>query len=160
VHPLFSCSEVIATMTLSGSVLRVGSNMPPPYRCTQVGFYYTPSLKNTDCVLRCTLSTGVLRFGSTMLALYMCTQVGLYTPPLALISKPLCHSSEMHMWSSCIITPLHSLIGPVGQLFASRLGGQRFTSQGCTHASRTGILLLAFSHFIGDPDVIPDHQPQ
>jgi hypothetical protein len=27
------------------------------------------------------------------------------------------------LWSSCILTLLHSLTGPVGQPFASRLGG-------------------------------------
>jgi hypothetical protein len=55
------------------------------------------------------------------------------------------------LWSSCILTHLHSLNGPVGLLFASRLGGQRFTSWGCTHTSGTGILLLAMSCYIGDP---------
>jgi hypothetical protein len=29
------------------------------------------------------------------------------------------------LWSSCILTPLHSLTGPVGQPFSSRPGGQR-----------------------------------
>jgi hypothetical protein len=37
------------------------------------------------------------------------------------------------VWSSCILTPLHSLTGPVGQPFASRLGGQRLASRWCTH---------------------------
>jgi hypothetical protein len=31
-------------------------------------------------------------------------------------------------------TPLHSLTGPVGQLSASHLGGQRFASWGCTNS--------------------------
>ncbi len=37
------------------------------------------------------------------------------------------------LWRPCSFTPLHSLTGPVGQPFASRPGGQRFTSWGCTH---------------------------
>ncbi len=35
-----------------------------------------------------------------------------------------------------------------------------FAFQGCTHTSGTGILLLALSRYIGDPDVIPDHWPE
>ncbi len=37
------------------------------------------------------------------------------------------------MWRPCNFTPLHSLTGPVGQPFASRLGSQCFASQGCTN---------------------------
>ncbi len=37
------------------------------------------------------------------------------------------------VWRPCSFTPIHCLTGPVGQLFASHLGGQRFASQGCTH---------------------------
>ncbi len=37
------------------------------------------------------------------------------------------------VWRPCSFTLIHCLTGPVGQLFASRLGGQRFASQGCTH---------------------------
>ncbi len=59
----------------------------------------------------------------------------------------------------CILMPLHSLTGPVGQPFASCLGGQQFMPQGRTHTFGTGLLLLAMSHYIGDPDMIPDHRP-
>ncbi len=38
------------------------------------------------------------------------------------------------LWRPCIFTQIHSLTGPVGQPFASRLGGQRFASRGCTHS--------------------------
>jgi hypothetical protein len=34
------------------------------------------------------------------------------------------------LWSSCILTPLYSLTGPLGQPFASSLGGQWFVSPG------------------------------
>jgi hypothetical protein len=53
------------------------------------------------------------------------------------------HSNKQSHWSS-------------GQPFASCLGGQRFVSQGCTHSY--WVLLLAMSGYIGDPEVIPDHQ--
>jgi hypothetical protein len=36
------------------------------------------------------------------------------------------------LWRPCNFTPTHSLTGPVGQLFASRLGGQRFAPRRCT----------------------------
>ncbi len=39
----------------------------------------------------------------------------------------------MHLWRPCNYSNTQSHTGPVGQLFVSRLGGQRFTSQGCTH---------------------------
>ncbi len=42
------------------------------------------------------------------------------------------------LWSSCILKQLDSLTGPVGQPFASCLGGQRFASWGCTQTSGTG----------------------
>jgi hypothetical protein len=35
---------------------------------------------------------------------------------------------EKRMRRPCIFTPIHSLTGPKGQPFASRLGGQRFVS--------------------------------
>jgi hypothetical protein len=63
------------------------------------------------------------------------------------------------LWRPYNFTPTHSLTGPVGQLFASCLGGQRFASWGCTKIhNKTGFLLLALSCYIGDPDVI-DHWP-
>jgi hypothetical protein len=34
----------------------------------------------------------------------------------------------------CSFTPIHHLTSPVGQSFASCLGGQQFTSRECTHA--------------------------
>jgi hypothetical protein len=39
------------------------------------------------------------------------------------------------VWSSCILTPIHSLTGSVGQPFDSRPGGQQFAPWGCTHTS-------------------------
>jgi hypothetical protein len=57
-------------------------------------------------------------------------------------------------------TTVHTLTGPVGQLFACWLRGQRFTSWGYNHTSGTRILLLSLSRYIGDPDVIPDHRPR
>ncbi len=48
------------------------------------------------------------------------------------------------MWTPCNSTPTHSLTGPVGQPFASCLGGQRFAFWGCTHSHNgTGFLPLA-----------------
>jgi hypothetical protein len=89
------------------------------------------------------------------------------------------------LWSSCILTPLHSLTGPVDQLFVSCLGGQWFVpgvaptllelgssvsiSRYIVFASCLGgqwlgpggastiLELLAMFLYIGDPDVIPDH---
>ncbi len=39
-----------------------------------------------------------------------------------------------HIYWYWYFIPTHSLTGPVGQPFASRLGGQRFMSQGCTNS--------------------------
>jgi hypothetical protein len=57
-------------------------------------------------------------------------------------------------WRPCSFTPIHSLNGPVGQLFASHLGGQRFMSQACPHLQWNWVLLLAMSGYIGDPKSI------
>ncbi len=38
------------------------------------------------------------------------------------------------LWRPCNFSPPHSLTGPVGQPFASHLGGQRFMSCGCTNS--------------------------
>jgi hypothetical protein len=38
------------------------------------------------------------------------------------------------LWRPCNFTPIHSLIGLVGQLFASRLGDQQFASGVCTNS--------------------------
>jgi hypothetical protein len=38
-------------------------------------------------------------------------------------------SNKGGVWRPYKFTPTHSLTGPVGQLLASRLGGQRFASQ-------------------------------
>ncbi len=54
----------------------------------------------------------------------------------------------------CNFIPIHSLTGPVGWPFASRLGGQWFTSRGCKNSQWTRYLLLALSRYIGDLDVI------
>jgi hypothetical protein len=44
---------------------------------------------------------------------------------------------------ACKYAPIQSLTGPVGQLFASHLGGQQFASQGCTYSHNgTKFLLL------------------
>jgi hypothetical protein len=52
------------------------------------------------------------------------------------------------LWRPCSFTPIHSLTGPVGQPFASCLGGQRFASMGCTHTIQwNGVLLLANSRY-------------
>jgi hypothetical protein len=62
----------------------------------------------------------------------------------------------MILWRSCNLTTfIHSLTGPVGQAFASRHVGLGFNSQWGT-LCETGILLLALSRYIGDPDLI-DH---
>ncbi len=52
------------------------------------------------------------------------------------------------LWSPCNLTPIHSLTGPLGQPFASHLGGLQLASQGCTHShSGTWFLFLALSHY-------------
>jgi hypothetical protein len=64
-----------------------------------------------------------------------------------------------NLWRPCNFTLTQSPTGPSGQPFASRLGGQWFASWGCTHSHHgTGFLTLALSHYIGDPDMIPDHR--
>ncbi len=42
------------------------------------------------------------------------------------------------MWRACNFTPLHSLTGPVGEPFASRLVGQRFASITPSSPRRSG----------------------
>jgi hypothetical protein len=50
--------------------------------------------------------------------------------------------------------------GPVGQPFASRLGGHSASRPGDAQTHNvTGFLLLAMSCYFGDPDVI-DHWPR
>ncbi len=87
--------------------------------------------------------------------------IGPLTLTTGCFSHPSCPSSILtaghrFMWhtawipalrSSCILTPLHNLTGPVGQPFASWLRGQQLASQGCTHISGIGILLLALSRY-------------
>ncbi len=63
------------------------------------------------------------------------------------IQKPL-HSGDLTSFSPC-------LTGPVDYPFASRHKGPEFKSPG-GYLHETGILLLALSCYIGDPDVI-DH---
>jgi hypothetical protein len=61
------------------------------------------------------------------------------------------------MWRACKLTSFSPcLTGPVDYLLASSHKGPRFKSQGgCL--CETGILLLALSRYIGDPDVIDHH---
>jgi hypothetical protein len=51
------------------------------------------------------------------------------------------------LWRPCSFTPILSLPGPEGQLFASRPGGQRFVSRGCTHTSSGTRFSLAMSRY-------------
>jgi hypothetical protein len=46
------------------------------------------------------------------------------------------------LWRPCNFTPTHSLTGPMGQPFASRLGGQQFVSRGCPHSHNGTRFLL------------------
>ncbi len=48
--------------------------------------------------------------------------------------------------------PAALLTGPVGQLFASHLGEQRFASLGCTHLA----MVPGSPVSLGNPNVIPD----
>jgi hypothetical protein len=60
------------------------------------------------------------------------------------------------LWRACNPTSFTPcLTSPVDYLFASCHKGLRFKSPG-VYLCETGILLLALSHYIGDPDVI-DH---
>ncbi len=49
-------------------------------------------------------------------------------PPVGSVNLMVC------LWRPWNFTPIHSLIGPVGQPFASRPGGQRFASQACLNS--------------------------
>jgi hypothetical protein len=62
--------------------------------------------------------------------------------------------SIVQVWRACNLTSFSPcLTGPVDYLFASRQKGPSFKSpQG--YIRETGILLLAMSRYIGDPDVI------
>jgi hypothetical protein len=66
---------------------------------------------------------------------------------------------SIRLWSSCILTPLRSLTGLVGQLFASYLEGSGSCPGDHPHFWNWD-LLLAMSRYIGDPDVIPDLRPR
>jgi hypothetical protein len=60
------------------------------------------------------------------------------------------------LWRACNVTSFSPcLTGPVDYPFASRHKGPRFKYPG-GYFCETGILLLALSHYIGDPDEI-DH---
>jgi hypothetical protein len=74
-----------------------------------------------------------------------------------LITKRMKTKDSFQLWRSCNFTPIHSLTGPVGQPYASRLGGQRFASRETQTHIGTKFLLLS-SCYIGDPNVI-DHWP-
>ncbi len=61
------------------------------------------------------------------------------------------------MWRACNLKSFSPcLTGPVDYLFASCHKGPRFKSLG-GYLCETGILLLALSRYIGDPDVIDHH---
>ncbi len=61
------------------------------------------------------------------------------------------------LWRACNLTSFSPcLTGPVDYLFTSRHKGPRFKSPG-RYFCETGILLLALSRYIGDPDVIDHH---
>ncbi len=62
------------------------------------------------------------------------------------------------MWRACNLTAFAPyLTGPVDYPFASHHEGPRFKSPGgYGYLCETGILLLALSSYIGDPNVI-DH---
>ncbi len=60
----------------------------------------------------------------------------------------------MALWTACYLTAfIHSFTGPVVHLFSSCQRGIRVQSLG-GHLCEAGILLLALSRYIGDPDVI------
>jgi hypothetical protein len=65
---------------------------------------------------------------------------------------------NFQLWRSCNFTPIHSLTGPVGQPYASRLGGQRLASREAQTHIGTKFLLLSLSRYIGEPNVI-DYWP-
>jgi hypothetical protein len=66
-----------------------------------------------------------------------------------------CYSHTMVLlWRACNLTSFSPC--PVVYLFASRHKGPRFKSPG-GYLCETGILLLALSRYIGDPDVIDHH---
>jgi hypothetical protein len=54
------------------------------------------------------------------------------------------------LWRPCILIPLHSLTGPVGQLFASHLESQRFASWGCTNSqwNQVSPVSIVLRHYI------------
>ncbi len=59
------------------------------------------------------------------------------------------------LWRACNLTAfIHSSNGPVVHPFASHHEGPGFNPQGGIYICETGILLLALSRYIGDPDVI------
>jgi hypothetical protein len=61
------------------------------------------------------------------------------------------------LWRACNLTSFSPcLTGPVDYLFASCHKGPRFKCPG-GYLCETGILLLALSRYIGDPDVIDHH---
>jgi hypothetical protein len=61
------------------------------------------------------------------------------------------------MWRACNLTAfIHSSTDPVVHLFASLHEGPGFNPQG-GYLRETKILLLAFSRYMGDPDVIDDY---
>jgi hypothetical protein len=63
------------------------------------------------------------------------------------------------LWRACNLTAFtHSSTGPVVHPFASHHEGHRFNPQG-GYLGETGILLLALSYYISDPDMIDQCGP-
>ncbi len=79
-----------------------------------------------------------------------------YTPPLFSLRLPHWNFSECGpgLWRACNLTTFSPcLTGPVDYPFPSRHEGPGFKSLG-GYLCETGIVLLALSCFVGDPDVI------
>jgi hypothetical protein len=65
------------------------------------------------------------------------------------LSEAACNGINV-MWRPCSFTPIYSLTGPVGQLFASRLGGQRPRIGDAPTLTMELGSLLAMTRYIGD----------
>jgi hypothetical protein len=86
---------------------------------------------------------GLCTFEGTMVyVLYLGRYYGLCTCECIIIYLLMYHYVSLNapcspvnvLWRPCNFTLLYSLTGPVGQPFASCLGGQRFASWGCTNS--------------------------
>ncbi len=66
---------------------------------------------------------------------YVPMNVSLFTYECITMYLWMLHGSPVNvLWRPCNFTLLYSLTSPVGQPFASCLGGQRFASRGCTNS--------------------------